>query len=144
MSTIQQLQAILPGQTPEWYARIAAEIDAGNMPMPSLEPPSDGTYSYSKAELNPIHRTEVFKSPPKPAAKTAAKTAKTAAKTAKTAAKNTVKPAKISPRLLELCNGNHATAQRLLDFTLNQNPGKTAQWANEKAVWDLERDRGAR
>jgi hypothetical protein len=129
MSTIQQLQAVIPGQSPEWYARIAAEIDAGNMPMPSLEPPSTGTYSYSKADLNPVHRTEVFKSPTKPA---------------KPAAKNTVKPAKISARLLELCNGNRATAQRLLDFALQQNPGKTAQWANEKAVWDLERDRGAR
>ncbi|MGL4351261.1 MAG: hypothetical protein ACRCT2_11970 [Plesiomonas shigelloides] len=126
MTTIQQLQAVLPGQTAEWYARIAAEIDAGRMPMPSLEPPPNGTYSYSKSDLNPIHRTEVVRPTPK------------------TSPKNTVKPAKISARLLELCNGNHATAQRLLDFTLQNNPGKTAQWANEKAVWDLERDRGAR
>ena len=133
MTTVQQLQAVLPGQTAEWYSRIAAEIDAGRMPMPSLEPPPDGTYSYSKADLNPVHRTEVVKASTKPTPKPA-----------KPTAKNTVKPAKISPRLLELCNGNHATAQRLLDFTLQQNPGKTAQWANEKAVWDLERDRGAR
>jgi hypothetical protein len=123
MLTIDRLKSVMPGQSADWYRRIAAEIDAGKMPMPSLEPPSDGTYSYSKADLNPIHRTEVFKSPePKPKPTTVT----------------------ISDRLVKLCNNNRATAERLVTHNLQQNPGKTAQWANEKAVWDLERDRGAR
>ena len=63
MTTIEKLQAIIPGQPAVWYARIASEIDAGKMPMPSLKPPDDGTYSYSKADLNPVNRTEVVKSP---------------------------------------------------------------------------------
>jgi hypothetical protein len=37
MNTIEQLQSILPGQPLAWYERIAAEIDAGRMPMPSLK-----------------------------------------------------------------------------------------------------------
>jgi hypothetical protein len=120
MTTVTRLQAIMPGQSPEWYSRIAAEIDAGRMPMPSLEPPSDGTYSYSKADLNPLHRTEVIKPTTKPTTVT------------------------ISDRLVMLCNNNRATAMRLVTHNLEHNPGKSSQWANDKAIWDLERDRGAR
>ncbi len=40
MNTLQQLQVIMPGQPIAWYERIAAEIDAGRMPMPSVSMPS--------------------------------------------------------------------------------------------------------
>jgi hypothetical protein len=133
MTTIERLQSVIPGQSAVWYARIAAEIDAGKMPMPSLDPPAGGTYSYSKNDLNPLHRTEVFKSPYQspPIATTSSPN-------------STPKTPKPSDRLIELCNGNYSTAQRLLTSLLKQNPDKTGQWANEKAVWDLERDRGSR
>lgn len=39
MNTIEKLQSILPGQSSAWYMRIATEIDAGRMPMPSLTLP---------------------------------------------------------------------------------------------------------
>ena len=39
MNTIEQLKAVLPDQPSAWYARIATEIDAGRMPMPSLTLP---------------------------------------------------------------------------------------------------------
>ena len=51
---------------------------------------------------------------------------------------------KVSRRLIELCNGNHSTAQRLVIGYLDSNPGKSDNWANEKAIYDLERDWGAR
>jgi hypothetical protein len=132
MTTIERLQSIIPGQSTVWYTRIAAEIDAGKMPMPSLEAPADGTYSYSKNDLNPLHRTEVVKAPHQ-----------SPRYTNSTFSKTTPETSKPSDRLLELCNGNYSTAQRLLTSILKQNPGKTAQWANEKAVWDLQRDRGS-
>jgi hypothetical protein len=134
MTTAQRLQVIMPGQSPEWYSRIAAEIDAGRMPMPSLEPPSDGTYSYSKADLNPLHRTEVIKPTTKPTTKST--------KSPEPKPKPTT--VTISDRLIKLCNNNRATAERLVIHNLQQNPNKSSQWANDKAIWDLERDRGAR
>ncbi|MGL5063449.1 MAG: hypothetical protein ACRC62_25995 [Microcoleus sp.] len=132
MTTIEQLQAVIPGQSDAWYRRIAAEIDEGRMPMPSLEAPKDTTYSYSKSDLNPVHRTEVLKTPHQ-----------SPRYTAKTGRANPQKSPKPSKRLVELCNGNQATAERLLASIMEKNPGKTGKWADEKAVWDLERDRGS-
>ncbi len=132
MTTIEQLQAILPGQTDTWYRRIASEIDAGRMPMPSIEAPKDTTYSYSKADLNPVHRTEVLKTPHQSPRYTA--------KTGRAKPRKTPRP---SNRLIELCNGNQATAERLLTSIMEKNPGKSGKWADEKAIWDLERDRGS-
>jgi hypothetical protein len=39
MNTIEHLQVILPGQPIAWYQRIAVEIEAGRMPMPSSSTP---------------------------------------------------------------------------------------------------------
>lgn len=135
MTTAKRLQTIIPGQTAAWYTRIAAEIDAGKMPMPTLEPIKDGTYSYSKADLNPLHRTEVIKpttQSPKPTTQSPKPKPTTAA------------AVKVSDRLVNLCNGNRETAMRLVGFNIQQNPTKSSQWAIDKAIWDLERDRGAR
>lgn len=43
--------------------------------------------------------------------------------------------------LLSLVNGHEPTARRLVDLYLERNPGRDEQWAVEKAIYDLERDR---
>lgn len=44
-------------------------------------------------------------------------------------------------KLLDLVQGDSATASRLVEHVQNRNPGKSLQWCWEKAIWDLERDR---
>ena len=107
--------------------------------MPSLEPPSDTVYSYSKADLNPVHRVDVTTKSPK----VTTKSTKVTAKSPKVTAKSPKSP-KVSDRLISLCNGDRSLAVRLVSLCMENNPGRSNQWAIDKAVWDLERDRGAR
>jgi len=43
--------------------------------------------------------------------------------------------------LLNLLNGDHATAQRLLNQCKQSNPGSSADWIFEKVIFDIVRDR---
>ncbi|NJR15731.1 MAG: hypothetical protein HC785_08460 [Calothrix sp. CSU_2_0] len=43
--------------------------------------------------------------------------------------------------LLKLVGNDIETASRLVDYSIQRNPGREMQWHWEKAVWDLERDR---
>ncbi|PAX52862.1 hypothetical protein CK510_17035 [Brunnivagina elsteri CCALA 953] len=43
--------------------------------------------------------------------------------------------------LLKLVGNDIETASRLVDYSVQRNPGREMQWHWEKAVWDLERDR---
>jgi hypothetical protein len=46
-------------------------------------------------------------------------------------------------RLLELVNGDEELADRLVEQTALQNPDRSLVWVYEKAIYDLEHDRGA-
>jgi hypothetical protein len=43
--------------------------------------------------------------------------------------------------LLKLVGSDIQTASRLVDYSIQRNPGREMQWHWEKAIWDLERDR---
>ncbi|MDW8200860.1 MAG: hypothetical protein RML75_06565 [Cyanobacteriota bacterium SKYGB_h_bin112] len=45
--------------------------------------------------------------------------------------------------LLTLTNGDRQLAERLVKSVQSRNPGQTAQWCWEKALYDLQRDRRA-
>jgi hypothetical protein len=47
----------------------------------------------------------------------------------------------LASRLVELLNGDTATARRLLRNINRTNPGRSVDWCLEKAIFDLERDR---
>ena len=44
-------------------------------------------------------------------------------------------------KLLTLCGGKKDVALSLIQ--MNRSKGRSMQWATEKAIYDLERDRGA-
>ncbi len=145
----------MPGQPIAWYERIAAEIDAGRMPMPSLTeqsaPKSQNTvYSYAKKDLDPKHRTEVVeKKPSKESKKTKPRREKLQAKKAQTF--NHPKQPEINPaskatqeakrKLIGMCGGDVATASRLAGVSLHGEINDYAIWGIEKAILDLWRDR---
>lgn len=43
--------------------------------------------------------------------------------------------------LLKLVHGDVATANRLVDYELKRNPGRSVDWCVDKALWQLRRDR---
>ena len=47
----------------------------------------------------------------------------------------------LSRHLLTLCRNDCKLANRLISHQLDRNPDRDFQWAQEKAIWDLERDR---
>ncbi|MGG6296298.1 hypothetical protein ACQ4M4_18060 [Leptolyngbya sp. AN02str] len=44
-------------------------------------------------------------------------------------------------QLIQLLNGDHSAAYRLIKGVQKRNPRETYQWCAEKALFDLERDR---
>ena len=129
-------------------------------PPPPLrpEPPTPSTvYSYTKADLtNPSDNIQ----PPKEFIPRKAKKANKRAKdqinqkqlppsTPQTKQQKksipTTAPIEYFPvlsrDLLMLCRNDARLATRLVYHQLDRNPGRDFQWAQEKAIWDLERDR---
>ena len=69
-----------------------------------------------------------------------------ATKKANTAKSNTDSPidqasSKLQKKLLILLHNDRTTANRLLAHTKQSNPQKSVNWAMEKVIYDLERDR---
>lgn len=69
-----------------------------------------------------------------------------ATKKANTAKSNTDSPidqasSKLQKKLLILLHNDRTTANRLLAHTKHSNPQKSVNWAMEKVIYDLERDR---
>jgi len=50
----------------------------------------------------------------------------------------------IDRKLLTAARGDKALAKRLLAYTQQKYPGKSARWYVEKAIYDLKRDRRRR
>lgn len=48
---------------------------------------------------------------------------------------------KLQKKLLILLHNDHTTANRLVAYTQQTNPQKSVNWAMEKVIYDLERDR---
>lgn len=82
-STIEHLKQVMPGQSVDWYIRVGQQIQAGKMPMPSLDrqaPPenisaSDRRLTHllalcddSKPMLNAVIENSCHKHPGKPMA----------------------------------------------------------------------------
>ena len=136
------------------------EVKSAPPPPPPLrpEPPTPSTiYSYTKADLtNPSDNIQ----PPK---ESIPRKAKKANKRAKDQNKQKQLPSSTPPKkqqqkspsttapieyvpvlsrdLLTLCRNDARLATRLIYHQLDRNPGRDFQWAQEKAIWDLERDR---
>ena len=91
--------------------------------------PKDTTYSYQKSDIPALHRTEVVGVPEQKAA---------APKTRFTSSVSSVTKIK----LYKLCGDDAKTAERLVSGVRFNNPQQSEQWCWEKAIWDLERDRG--
>lgn len=107
----------MPGQSEEWYQRVSKDVRA-------VEERSS-VYSYKKSDLSPANRTD---------------------KIAREFAEFTQgKPKKIesvvSAKLLSLCLGDRALAERLVLAQISANPSRPQSWAVEKVIRDLERDR---
>jgi hypothetical protein len=75
--TIEQLEAVMPGQSVDWYQRISRLIDDGVMPMPMI---------------GPAQIVETYRSPPKPPT------------TTKPASPPNVVSEATKAKLLDLCN----------------------------------------
>ena len=72
-----------------------------------------------------------------------------ATKKANTAKSNTDSPidqasSKLQKKLLILLHNDRTTANRLLAYTQKTHPQQSVNWAMEKVIYDLERDRGGR
>lgn len=48
---------------------------------------------------------------------------------------------RVNPKLLRLVNGDHKLAMRLVTHLQASNPNRSMEWCQEKAIYDLERDR---
>lgn len=159
-TTISHLRSVMPGQTEDWYQRIAKLIQSGAMPMPSVENSAqqqaknkrildaltdskpgeyksgessnrpDTTYSYTKESIPDRYRVEPLGTSAKATAP------QQPIKTQTTSVKATTKN-----KLYKLSGNNWTTAERLVSGIRFNNPEKSEQWCWEKACWDLERDR---
>ena len=49
---------------------------------------------------------------------------------------------KMLARMVRLLHGDKAAVKRLVTAAMNRHPGKPSRWYVQKALWDLERDRG--
>lgn len=137
-TVIDHLKLNMPGQTEEWYLRVATQIREANgdaftpttepPTIPPKEPKRDTTYSYQKADIPALHRTEVVGVPERKAA-------------AQTHRRNTSVNSVTKIKLYKLCGNDSKTAERLVSGIRLNNPKQSEQWCWEKAIWDLERDR---
>jgi hypothetical protein len=75
--TTEQLEAVMPGQSADWYQRISRLIDEGVMPMPMI---------------GPVQVVETYRSPPQPPT------------TTKPAPPPNVVSEETKAKLLDLCN----------------------------------------
>jgi hypothetical protein len=171
-STVTYLQNMMPGQTDAWYQRIAAEITAGRMPLPTVDPiPAPTPLEIQTAPEpevlpNPINpaRQRFLNSEPRqeasPQVSEPAPKAKPKSKT-KQLKQGTYKAKKSAPTTVASPQTKHAqgvrsstehelycltkdrrVAFRLVSHIQLNNPNKSEQWCWEKAIYDLERDRG--
>jgi hypothetical protein len=156
-STVNYLKTIMPGQPEAWYDRIASDIHCGKMPLPMVEgvPLPAGTIAPPPppTKVNParqrftegIHR----RNSPKPlvTTKPVANTPNTvgeALQQARQKPKRPAQPASAATKweLERLVHSDKNTAERLAAQVAFANPDKSEQWCWEKAIFDLERDRG--
>lgn len=115
--TIESLRESMPGQSEEWYQRVSRAV---------AEVEGQATvYSYQRSDLSPQHRVDRVK--PEKSRKTQWRP-------------HTIRVS-VDGQLLTLCLGDRALAERLLFAQISANPEKSQQWALEKTIWDLERDR---
>jgi hypothetical protein len=125
--TIESLKESMPGQTEEWYQRILKAFVA-------VAEPQSSVYSYGKAELSVEHRRDVIRSATK-------QTQTRTEKAHSTPWLPQVIKVSVDGKLLNLCLGDRKLAERLLFNQISNNPERSQQWALEKTIWDLERDR---
>jgi hypothetical protein len=162
-STVAYLQTVLPGQTDAWYQRIAAEITAGRMPLPKVEtiPESETT----PTPINPARQRFLNSEPKQETSPQVSEPAKPRQvyqhqpqnPLPKVAIPNTPQAvleqfrkhrpdqkasAATKSKLVRLVQGDRELAARLVSFARAGNPDKTEKWCWEKAIHDLERDRG--
>jgi hypothetical protein len=160
-STVTYLQNIMPGQTNAWYQRIAAEITAGKMPLPTIDevqlpmevvaelPPPVATKptvqrnSWHKPEASakakPIYQHQPQNPPPKVGIPNTPKAVLEQFRKQRPEQKAS---AATKSKLVRLVQGDRELAARLVSFARAGNPDKTEKWCWEKAIHDLERDRG--
>lgn len=115
--TIESLKESMPGQSEEWYQRVArtvAEVEGKST-----------VYSYQRSDLSPQHRVDRVKSE----------------KTRQPQWKPQKIRVSVDGKLLSLCLGDRKLAERLLFNQISNNPERSQQWALEKTILDLERDR---
>jgi hypothetical protein len=142
--TVDYLKQIMPGQPDAWYQRIADDIAAGKMPLPTVEgvpvpelltaPPQPTINAARQRFLNsqPHHRSPSTPDTVGEALHQASRKPKRPAQPAKAATKR---------ELERLIHSDRLAAERLAAQVAFANPGQSEQWCWEKAIFDLERDR---
>jgi hypothetical protein len=117
--TIESLKESMPGQSEEWYQRVSKAV---------VQAEEQSTiYSYKRSDLSPNNRVDRIKP-----------------ETSGSSRKIETLRVSVDGKLLSLCLGDRSLAERLLFAQISSNPQRTQEWALEKTIWDLERDRGAR